>query len=133
MASTPFAARSARLSASINKAFGEAFNIEAMTAQADVNDRFIPDTSRAAILDVAGVWDAPAKSATPKAHGFANNTAQNWTASFPSASFDDGDLPWTPQPGDKLTRLFDGSIFRIDRSMPNGTGRTTLQLTARKR
>lgn len=130
---TPFTSRAARLSGSINKAFGETFTIEAMVAQSDVNDRFIPDTSRAAITDVTGCWMAPAASATPKAHGFANNTAQNWTASFPSASFADADLPWTPRMGDKLTRIFDGSIFRIDRSLPDGFGRTTLQLTARKR
>jgi hypothetical protein len=130
---TPFASRAARLSTSINKAFGETFNIDPMVAQADVNDRFIPDTSRASILGVTGVWLAPATSGTPKARGFANDTSSNWVASFPSASFGDADLAWTPQPGDKLTRIFDGSIFKIDRSMPDGFGRTTLQLTARKR
>lgn len=130
---TPFTSRAARLSGSINKAFGEVFTLEPMVAQADVNDRFIPDVSRTTIVDVTGVWMAPASSKTPKAHGFANDTAQNWTASFPSASFADADLPWMPRPGDKLTRAFDGSIFRVDRSMPDSMGRTTLQLSARKR
>jgi hypothetical protein len=126
-------ARAARLAASLNKAFGEVFTIEPMMAQADPNGRFVPDTSRTA-FDVTGCWDGPTASRTPATRGaITDDVAHNWTVSFPSVNVADADLAWTPRKGDKLTRQLDGSIFQIDRTMPNGFGRTTIVLTSRKR
>lgn len=127
-------ARAAKLGASLNKAFGEGFTIDPMMAQADPNGRFIPDTGRSAMTDVTGIWDGPSTSKSLATRGaVTDDVAHNWTASFPSVNFSDADLVWTPRKGDKLTRLLDGAVYQIDRTVPNGYGRTTLQLTARKR
>jgi hypothetical protein len=127
-------ARAARLGASLNKAFGEAFTITPMMAQADPNGRPIPDTSRTAMTGIIGIWDGPAKSMTPATRGaITDDVAHNWTLSFPSANFSDADFAWTPRKGDVLTRQLDGSVYMIDRTVPNGYGRTGLQLTSRKR
>ena len=126
-------ARAARLAASLKKAFGEAFTIEPMMAQADPNGRSIPDSSRTA-FDAVGTWDGPSTSKTPATRGaITDDVAHNWTTSFPSANFSDADLAWTPRKGDKLTRQLDGSVYAIDRILPDGFGRTTIALTSRKR
>lgn len=126
-------ARAARLAASLNKAFGEAFTITPMMAQADPNGRFIPDTSRTG-FDVTGVWDGPATSKTPATRGaITDDVAHSWTASFPSVNVADADLTSTVRKGDMLTRQLDGSVYQINRTIPDGCGRTTIALTSRKR
>jgi len=125
--------RAARLSASIEKAFGELFTFEPYKPTDDVNGRRVPDTSR--ILFVAkGVWHGPATSKTPTARGAASDDrAQNWTASLPSVNIQDASLTWTVQPGDKVTRMLDGATYAANASYADGFGRTTIPLTARKR
>jgi hypothetical protein len=129
---TPFAARAGRLSTSLEKAFGELFTFDAFMPTYDVNGRKIPDTTRAS-FDAVAIWEGPAKSKTPSARGVADDNAHNWTASFPSVNIDDYKMIWPLQPGDKVTRQFDGSFYEVARSYPNSFGRTTLQLTAKKR
>jgi hypothetical protein len=61
-----------------------------------------------------------------------DDNAHNWNASYPSANFDDG-LVAGVRKGDVLTRKLGGAIYEIVRVVPNGFGRTTLQLSKRKR
>jgi hypothetical protein len=130
---SPFPARDAKVSAAIDRAFGELFDIEPMVARNDVDKRKAPDTSRTAMTGVTGIWEGPAKSQVPHARGAStDDRAHNWTASFPSVSFDEAILLWTPQPGDKLTRRFDGAIYSIVLAFPDGMGRVLVQLSARK-
>jgi hypothetical protein len=83
--------------------------------------------------DVTGIWQGPATSRTPTARGaLQDDNAHNWNASFPSARFDAAAVA-SVRKGDKLTRQLDGSVWRVERVVPDGFGRTTLQLTARKR
>lgn len=104
-----------------------------MTAGVDVNERFSPDISRDAKLSIDGVWDGPTTTTTPKARGsVADDKAHNWNASYPSANFDDA-LVAGVRRGDKLTRQKDGAVYVVERVVPNGFGRTTLQLTSRER
>lgn len=130
---TPFPLRDAKLSGAIDRAFGELFTFEAFKAGDDVNGRKTADTSRAT-FDAIAIWEGPAKSATPTARGSSSDDrAHNWTASFPSVSVDEALLIWTPQPGDKITRKFNGLFYEIARSYPDDMGRIVFQLTAKKR
>jgi hypothetical protein len=126
-------ARAARLSASLNKAFGEVFTISPLMAQADPNGRPIADTTRTA-FDIVGTWDGPTTSKTPATRGaVTDDVAHNWTTSFPSANFEEAAFKWTPRKGDTLTRQIDGSLFQISQVVPNSFGRCNLELTNRKR
>lgn len=130
---TPFSARDAKLSGAVDRGFGEPFVIEAMISQNDVDRRKIPDPSRATFT-ATGIWEGLAKSQLPNAAGASSDDrAHGWNASFPSASFDAANLLWTPQPGDKITRSFNGAIYTIAQPFPDQMGRVLLQLTARKR
>lgn len=130
---SPFTARDAKVSGAIDRAFGELFTIEAFAPAADVNARKAPDPSRLAFV-ATGVWEGASKSATPRARGStSDDRAHNWTASFPTVSFDDSALAWPLQSGDKVTRQFDGSIYTVADSFPDAMGRVTIQLTSRKR
>lgn len=129
---TPFTGRAARLAASINKAFGESFTFLPFTSSGDVNLPKIPDAGRTQ-FNVTGVWDGPAKSATPHARGSIQyDNAHNWTASKPSVSVSDAALNWTPKHGDRVRRQFDGSVYEISTSAPDGFGSTCFFLTARQ-
>jgi hypothetical protein len=125
--------RLSRLNASLLKAFGEAFDIKPMTAAVDVNSRLQADISRTAKLDISGIWDGPTTSRTPHARGaLQDDNAHNWNASYPSANFDDS-LVAGVRKGDVLTRKLDGAVYEVARVVPDGFGRTTLQLSKRKR
>jgi len=130
----PRPGRLARLRASLELAFGEEFDIEPMTtAGVDVNNRVLPDISRDPKLDVIGIWQGPTTSRIPTARGsLADDKAHNWNVSFPSVRFDDAAIAGTRK-GDKLTRKLDGAVYWINRVVPDGFGRTTLQLTSRQR
>lgn len=124
-------ARSARLAASLNKAFGEVFTITPALAQADPNGRPIRDTSRTA-FDITGTFDGPTTSKTPATRGaVTDDVAHNWNTSFPSANFAEADLRWPPRKGDVVTRQADGTVYQIARVTPNGFGRVLLGLTGR--
>jgi hypothetical protein len=125
--------RLARLNASLLKAFGEDFDIVPMTPGVNVNGRSQADVSRVKKVDISGIWDGPTTSRTPHARGaLQDDNAHNWNASYPSANFDDG-LVAGVRKGDVLTRKLDGAVYEIVRVVPNGFGRTTLQLQKRKR
>ncbi|MFK4516512.1 hypothetical protein ABIF20_003877 [Bradyrhizobium japonicum] len=61
-----------------------------------------------------------------------DDNAHNWSASYPSVNFDDG-LVAGVRKGGVLTRKLDSAVYEIVRVVPNGFGRTTLQLSKRKR
>jgi hypothetical protein len=104
-----------------------------MTQAVDVNSHSVRDISRTAKLAIPGIWDGPTTSWTPHARGaLQDDNAHNWNASYPSANFDDG-LVTGVRKGDVLTRKLDGAVYEIVRVVPNGFGRTTLQLSKRKR
>ncbi len=125
--------RMSRLNASLLKAFGEEFNIDPMTPAVDVNSRSVRDISRTAKLNISGIWDGPTTSRTPHARGaLQDDNAHNWNAAYPSANFDDS-LVAGVRKGDVLTRQLDGAVYEVVRVAPNGFGRTTLQLSKRKR
>lgn len=129
----PRPGRLSRLRASLEKAFGEEFAISPMTAAVDVNGRITPDISRDPLVDVIGIWQGPATSRAPIARGsMSDDKAHNWNVSFPSVRFDAAAVA-TVRKGDRLTRELDGSVWLVERVVPDGFGRTTLQLTSRKR
>jgi hypothetical protein len=130
---SPFPLRDAKVSGAIDRAFGEIFTFTAYSAGDDVNSRQLPDPARPA-FDATGIWEAHAKSATPHARGAAtDDVAHNWTGSYPSLSIDDANLRWPVRPKDSVTRHFDGMVYAVARTMPDGAGRVLLELTARKR
>ena len=129
----PFSARDSKVSGAIDRAFGELFTFEAFTARDDVNDRKVPDASRAT-FDAIAIWEGVAKSATPAARGSSSDDrAHNWVASFPSISIDEALLIWTPRQGDKVTRQFNNQFYEVARTYPDDMGRIVLQLTAKRR
>lgn len=126
----PNPARTARLAGSIKKAFGELFDIIPMAAQVDVDARKRADGTRTAMLGIRGTWDGPADSKPPVARGaLQDDNAHNWVASFPSATFYEADLAWTPRAGDKLVRKLDNTTFQIIAPFPDGLGRMIVQLS----
>ncbi len=130
---TQYPTRAARLSASIEKAFGEDFTFEAYRPTDDVNGRYQADPTRTSFT-VRATWNGPSTSKTPGGRGSASDErAHNWTGSMPSVNIEDARLPWTIQPGDKVTRLLDGAIYAAGAAYADGFGRTTIPLTARKR
>ncbi|MBR0907025.1 hypothetical protein [Bradyrhizobium liaoningense] len=129
----PRPGRLGRLRASLERAFGEEFDIEPMTSGVDVNARVMPDISRDPKLNVTGIWMGPTTSRVPSARGsIADDKAHNWNVSLPSVRFDDAAIAGTRK-GDRITRQLDRSVWYIERIVPDGFGRTTVQLTARKR
>lgn len=135
MAFSPRPARQARLSRSVEKAFGEFFTIEAFKPGDDVNARLVSDSvARPSLVGIRGVWHGPSASVTPGSRGSASDdSAHNWTVSRPEVHFDDVLLLWTVAPGDKVTRLLDGAVYSAAAPVPNGFGRTVIPLTSRKK
>jgi hypothetical protein len=133
MAVSPRPSRAARLSASVEKAFGEDFRFEAFTPSDDVNGRYIVDVTRATVIRSA-IWRGPVKSFTPKGRGSASDDrAHNFTVSFPTVNVQDALMPWTVQMGDKITRIGDGNAYQAGAPYADGHGRTTIPLTSRVR
>lgn len=130
---TPFASRDAKLSGSIDKAFGELFTFVARKAGADVNLPAVADATRSN-FNATGVWDGPAKAGFPRARGAQqDDNAHQWSASMPSVCVHDDAMPWKPQRDDMAIRLFDGATYAIADALPDGMGRTVFKLTAKKR
>lgn len=127
---SPFSARDARVSGAVDRAFGERFSFEAFTKGADVDLPATADATRIA-FEVTGVWEGLSKSDHPAARGVPDNNAQMRAASMPSVSVAD-DLVWQPRRGDRITRLFDGSVYEISKVLPDGMGRMLIFLTSRK-
>ncbi|WP_454626939.1 hypothetical protein [Bradyrhizobium cenepequi] len=118
----------------MKRAFGELFDITPMAAQADVDSRKTADGTRAAMVDVRGMWDGPADSKPPIARGsLQDDNAHNWAISFPSVSFFEADLLWVPRRGDKLVRKLDNAVFEVVAPFRNGLGMATLQLSNKAR
>lgn len=133
MALSPRPSRAARLSASVEKAFGEEFIFQAYAPSDDINGRSVPDATRVQFTILA-TWHGPAKSFTPRGRGSASDDrAHNWTATLPSVNVEDRKLSWSIQMGDKITRVLDGSIYQAGAPYPDGFGRTTIPLTSKQR
>lgn len=129
---TPFAARAARLAASLNKAFGESFTFLPFTSPPDVNLSKIPDLTRSQFVAV-GQWEGATKSDTPHARGATqDDNAHNWNASRPSILVEDAALIWIAARGDRVVRQFDQSVWEVSTPEPDGFGFTRFLLTARK-
>ncbi|KRR11296.1 hypothetical protein CQ12_05570 [Bradyrhizobium jicamae] len=79
----------------------------------------------------SGIWDGPTTSRRRTRAALQDDNAHNWNASYPSANFDDT-LVAGVRKGDVLTRKQDGAVYEIVRVVPNGFGRTTLQLSRRR-
>ena len=128
-------ARAAKLSAAVEKAFGEVFVFQAMTTGDDVNARNVPDTARATEpMTVPGIWRGPAKSVTPKGRGSASDDhAHNWTTSFPTVGVEDSKMLWIIRIGDTCLRQLTGEKFAVGAPFADGHGRTTIPLTSRVR
>lgn len=131
---TPFPARSAKLAASIGRAFGEVFTFLPFVASGgDVNLPKIPDVTRVQ-FDATGAWDGPTSSETPHARGsIQDDNAHNVTVSMPSVLVADAALAWQPKRGDRVLRQLDGAIYEISKPMPDGFGSTVFFLTGKKR
>lgn len=133
MALSPRPSRAARLSAAVEKAFGEEFIFEAYVPSSDVNARSVPDATRPQFSIIA-TWHGPAKSFTPRGRGSASDDrAHNWTTTLPSVNVQDAKLLWPVQMGDKITRLLDGSIYQAGAPFQDGYGRSTIPLTSKQR
>lgn len=130
---TPFAARDARLSRAIDRAFGEAFTfIATKTGGDDVDLPRARDASRPN-FSVKGVFEEPGRAVYPKARGAVqDDNARERSASMPSISVDDTLLQWRPRLGDQVRREFNGVVYEISRAPGDGMGRTTFFLTGRR-
>lgn len=130
---TPFAFRDEKLSAAIDRAFGESFEFSGYITSGDVDAPFQPDAARPT-FSANGVFEAASKSRTPHARGSVqDDNAHNWAVSAPSISVADANCLWPLRRGDRALRLFDGSTFEVSSALPDAMGRTVLILSARKR
>jgi hypothetical protein len=128
---TPFAARDAKLSGAIDRAFGEVFTFTPYKKQDDVNLPRAADGARAAFT-AKGTFDDPARSSHPNARGVASDHAQGRIVEEPIFECTDEALLWRPLEGDRATRAYDGAIYEVAKALPDGFGRTQIWFTARK-
>jgi hypothetical protein len=130
----PNPARTSKLAASMKKAFGELFDVDPMLAQNNVDARKVPDSTRTAMHGITGTWDGPATAKSPATRGaITDDVAHSWQLSFPSVTFYDADLLWTPRRGDKLTRKLDGAVYEVIAPYPDALGKTLVQLSNKVR
>lgn len=128
---TPFAARDAKLSGSIDKGFGEQFTFTATAAAAngDVNLPKIVDGTKP-LLTVVGVWEAIADKNYPVARGSnPDDEATRLAMQYPSVSVNKVLLTWLPQQGTLCTRLFDGSKYEVAKALHDDMGRVLIFLS----
>lgn len=126
------AARDARLSAAVDRAFGEEFAFVARKLPADVDMPRVADASRPPFSAV-GTWSAPSRERHPDARGHASDNSQGIVAAAPCADFDSAALTWQPVEGDLCTRVETSDTYAVARVIPDGFGRVTLILTAKQR
>lgn len=134
MSPLPYADRDDRLSAAVDRAFGEKFTFSARKVAADDVD--LPRTADATRpnFDAIGVFEKPAKGSTPAARGATqDDNAHKWIVSMPSVCIADEALVWRPMRGDRATRAFDGATYEVAKTLPDGMGRTVIFLTSMKR
>jgi hypothetical protein len=126
--------RTAKLAASMKRAFGELFDIIPLKKLGDVNARSVADTSRSTMSGITGTWDGPSNSKTPATRGaITDDVAHNWTLSFPSATFYEADLQWTPQRGDKIVRKLTNASYEVIAPYPDDLGKVLIQLSNKAR
>lgn len=125
--------RTAKLSASIAKAFGEGFTFTARKQADDVDLPRVPDPSRPQ-FEAIGTWNSGGQSRFVRARGAtSDDQAQGVVAAAPRADFATDDLAWMPIEGDLCMRIATGETFAVARAPKNGFGRTFVHLTAKKR
>lgn len=133
---TPFAARNARLSLAIGRAFGEQFTFTARIAppNGDVNLPRVLDPSKPAFT-VVGVFEDIADQGLPRARGSApDDKSLFYSAQFPSVSVETTLFAahWVPFAKCLCTRLHDNSIYEIVRALPDQS-RILFYLSNRKK
>ena len=133
---TPFAARNGRLSAAIDRAFGEQFTFTARIAppNGDVNLPRVDDPSKPAFT-VVGIFEDIANQGLPRARGSApDDKSLFYSAQYPSVSVNAALFTghWVPFDKCLCTRLYDGSVYEIVRALPDQS-RILFFLSNRKR
>jgi hypothetical protein len=129
----PNADRAAKLSASLAKGFGEDFTFTPRTiAGNDVDLPRVPDPTRAQFT-VTGLWTGGSRERHPNARGHAADLAQGAVSAGPRAGVEIAALAWQPGEGDLCLRVETGDTYAVGRFVPDGFGRATIYLTARKR
>ena len=126
------AARHSRMSAAINRAFGEAFAFTARKLTADVNLPRVADPGRPPFTAV-GVWTEPSKERNLQARGHASDHAQSVVISAASAKFEIASLAWLPIEGDICTRSETSEVWAVSRAVPDGFGWVVVHVTAKRR
>lgn len=132
---TPFAARDSKLSAAVDRAFGEQFTFTARTAPAngDVNLPRVTDASKPAFT-VVGVWEAPADKAWPTARGSnPDDNASRYAAQYPCVGIDKALFTghWVPFDKCLCKRLFDNSTYEVVKALPDDMGRVLFFLSSK--
>lgn len=133
MPTSAFLARDAKLSRSLEKAFGESFTFTAYTAAADVNLPRVADGTKLP-LTLVGIWQSAGMSEFPIARGSnPDDEATQLAMQYPSVSVDRTLLTtFIPKRGDRCLRAIDGSIYEVQKALPNDRGnRTIIFLSAR--
>ncbi|EAQ35764.1 hypothetical protein NB311A_05088 [Nitrobacter sp. Nb-311A] len=130
---TPFDDLAAMLSDTVNDCFGETFRFEAFKPVDDVDLPTVADATRPT-FEAVGIWADQSSSELPHARMGPDRRAHGWTAGHPTVLMADARMPWRPRAGDQITRLADGTVYRISKPpRPDGMGHTTIPLTDRKR
>lgn len=114
-----FPARHAKLSRSIEKAFGESFTFTARKNDAaDVDLPRVADDTRAAFTCL-GKWEGPAKAEYPKARGSTSDDQSiKVNAPYAAVRIARDVLEWSPVNGDLCLRLIDSTKWRIANVLP---------------
>jgi len=133
--STPFAARDSKLSAAVDRAFGEQFTFTARTvpANGDVNLPRVDDPTKPAFT-VAGVWEAVGVKAWPSARGSnPDDDATRYAAQYPSVSVDKALFTghWLPFDKCLCKRLFDNATYEVVKALPDDWGRVLFFLSSK--
>lgn len=132
---TPFAARDAKLSRSLEKAFGEQFTFSATKVDAggDVNLPKVADGTKPDFVCL-GLWENLSISEFTKARGSnPDDEAVSRSASYASVLVAAELLPWMPTRGTLCARAFDGSLYEVVKPLPDDRGRVLFVLSNKRK
>lgn len=126
---TPFQNAATKSSAAVDKVYGEPYLYQPMTHGADVNARFVIDPDRAPLTVIAAPLDLYARAHSGPARTQGVSAEQPGHASDrPSVSIDRAALPYDVRPGDRMTRVSDGVLFRVAEPRPVDGPRISIDL-----
>lgn len=120
---TPFLARNARLSNSLDRAFGEQFTFSAriVPPNGDVNLPRVADASKPDFT-VVGIFEDIANQGLPRARGSApDDKSLFYSAIYPSVSVSAALFAshWVPFDKCVCSRLSDGAVYEVVRVLPD--------------